>query len=88
MWHGNYLSLLKNALVEIYGVKYSVSLHSSRDKRSETECFTPGLPDVMNVVKCNQTPRWEGVTEIIFLISQQKHMLWVLKRTVSMRRFF
>ena len=22
------------------------------------------------------------------LISQQKHMLWVLKRTVSMRRFF
>ena len=23
-----------------------------------------------------------------FLISQQKHMLWVLKRTVSMRRFF
>ena len=24
----------------------------------------------------------------IFLISQPKHMLWVLKRTVSMRRFF
>ena len=24
----------------------------------------------------------------IFLISQQKHMLWVLKRTVSLRRFF
>ena len=23
-----------------------------------------------------------------FLISQHKHMLWVLKRTVSMRRFF
>ena len=23
-----------------------------------------------------------------FLISQLKHMLWVLKRTVSMRRFF
>ena len=23
-----------------------------------------------------------------FLISQPKHMLWVLKRTVSMRRFF
>ena len=23
-----------------------------------------------------------------FLISQSKHMLWVLKRTVSMRRFF
>ena len=26
--------------------------------------------------------------KFIFLISQQKHMLWVLKRTVSMRRFF
>ena len=24
----------------------------------------------------------------IFLISQPKHMLWVLKRTVSLRRFF
>ena len=26
--------------------------------------------------------------KFIFLISQPKHMLWVLKRTVSMRRFF
>ena len=26
--------------------------------------------------------------KIIFLISQPKRMLWVLKRTVSMRRFF
>ena len=26
--------------------------------------------------------------KIIFLISHPKHMLWVLKRTVSMRRFF
>ena len=26
--------------------------------------------------------------KIFFLISQQKHMLWVLKRTVSMRRGF
>ena len=26
--------------------------------------------------------------KINFLISQPKHMLWVLKRTVSMRRFF
>ena len=27
-------------------------------------------------------------TKFIFLISQPKHMYWVLKRTVSMRRFF
>ena len=26
--------------------------------------------------------------KIIFLISQSKHMLWVLKRTVSMRHMF
>ena len=30
----------------------------------------------------------ECVFEIIFLISHSKHVLWVLKRTVSMRRFF
>ena len=29
-----------------------------------------------------------GVIRITSLISQPKHMLWVLKRTVSMRRFF
>ena len=28
------------------------------------------------------------LSKIIFFISQPKHMLWVLKRTVSMRRFF
>ena len=27
-------------------------------------------------------------SKINFLISQPKHMLWVLKRTVSMRQFF
>ena len=26
--------------------------------------------------------------KIIFRISQPEHMMWVLKRTVSMRRFF
>ena len=29
-----------------------------------------------------------ALLKIYFLISQPKHMLWVLKRTVSMRRFF
>ena len=28
------------------------------------------------------------VNEIIFLISRPKHILWVLKRTVSKKRFF
>ena len=35
-----------------------------------------------------QAPDKECVTENDFLISQPKHILWVLKRTVSLRRFF
>ena len=35
-----------------------------------------------------QAARYECVTENYFLISQPKHMLWVLQRTVSMRWFF
>ena len=31
---------------------------------------------------------FECVIKIVFLIFHSKHMLWVLKRTVSMRRFF
>ena len=30
----------------------------------------------------------KSVIKINFLISEPKHMLWVLKRTVSMRQFF
>ena len=33
-------------------------------------------------------PDKSAYLKIIFLISQPKHMFWVLKRTVSMRRFF
>ena len=33
-------------------------------------------------------PLQSAYHKTIFLISQPKHMLWVLKRTVSMRRFF
>ena len=33
-------------------------------------------------------PYKSAYLKIILLISQPKHMLWVLKRTVSMRRFF
>ena len=35
-----------------------------------------------------QALRQECITENYFLIPQPKHMLWVLKRTVSMRRLF
>ena len=36
---------------------------------------------------CQQAPRQECVRKIICLISQPKHLLWVLKRTVSLWRF-
>ena len=36
----------------------------------------------------SRSPDTSAYHKIIFLISQPKHMLWVLKRTVSMRRFF
>ena len=35
-----------------------------------------------------RSPDKSAKLKIIFLVSQPKHMLWVLKRTVSMRRFF
>ena len=35
-----------------------------------------------------QAPRLECIIKDYFFISQRKHMLWVPKRTVSMRRFF
>ena len=36
----------------------------------------------------HRPPRYECVTENYFLISPPKHMVWVLNRTVSLRRFF
>ena len=36
----------------------------------------------------NEASRYECVFENYFSFSQPKHSLWVLKRTVSMRRFF
>ena len=38
--------------------------------------------------KVTQAPKTNVRTCIYFFISQPKHMLWVLKRTVSMRPFF
>ena len=36
----------------------------------------------------NRPPDKSAYWKTIFFISHPKHMLWVLKRTVSMRRFF
>ena len=51
----------------------------------------------LDMVGASYTRRKANVTEALvksayqkfnFLISKPKHMLWVLKRTLSMRRFF
>ena len=36
----------------------------------------------------SRPPDKSGYWKFIFFISHPKHMLWVLKRTVSLRRFF
>ena len=43
------------------------------------------IPD--HKLKCNRPPDKSVYWKIIFFISHPKHMLWVLKRTVSMRQF-
>ena len=43
---------------------------------------------IQNNTIFNRPPDKSAHLNIIFLLSQSKHMLWVLKRTVSMRRFF
>ena len=50
---------------------------------------TFGLIGVGTIHVCvNQAFSYECVTEKHVLISQPKHMLWVLRKTVSLRRFF
>ena len=55
------------------------------------------LDTIVNLISTHALPNTEYfmqafskecVAEKYFLISQPKHMLWVLKRTVSMRQFF
>ena len=41
-----------------------------------------------SVSKLDRPPDESAYLKIIFFISHPKHMLWVHKRTVSMRRFF
>ena len=43
---------------------------------------------VHEIVILIRPPDKSVLLKIIFLISQPKHMLWVLKRTVSLSQFF
>ena len=56
---------------------------SHKGRKDPIEPLRP-INSVHYVIK----PQDKCVIKIIFLIYQSKHMLWVLKRTISMRRFF
>ena len=47
-----------------------------------------GKANKMNCFCYYKPPDKSAYWKIVFFISHPKHMLWVLKRTVSMRRFF
>ena len=51
---------------------------------AEIECKSA----VDNVIRVSRTPDKSVYWKTIFFISHPKHLLWVLKRTLSMRRFF
>ena len=55
---------------------------------SQTQHFFQSCLDRSSWVERSRPPDKSVWSKINFLISQLKHMLWVLKRTVSMRRFF
>ena len=54
--------------------------------KSKSVIYTKGfaMPESIQGAGLDQSVK----LKINFLITQPKHMLWVLKRTVSMRRFF
>ena len=58
-------------------------LSFSTENQSQDE-----LRDERQVGVSSMTLVWSAYQKINFLISQPKHVLWVLKRTLSMRRFF
>ena len=49
---------------------------------------TPPVKRLMSTLQDSLNWTKSSNEKLFFLISQPKHMLWVLKRTVSLRRFF
>ena len=47
-----------------------------------------GVLNTEEEVEINRPPDKSAYWKILFFISNPKHMLWVLKKTVSLRRFF
>ena len=71
-FYSNMLSLLLVLLINLY-CAYMYMQYTTVKSPTSVSCRPP-----------DKSAYWK----IIFLITQPKHMLWVLKRTVSMRRFF
>ena len=66
------------------------SIYYDYDKKSPNGCKIATNIESEQIIKnISKRPLVKSVYQkMIFLISQPKQMLWVLKRTVSMRRFF
>ena len=84
-------------------LKRLIRLHGYTGKKSRTTCESAVMSkiDLMfgkhavhiaysaKILFTLPTPPVRGCTQtIFFLFFEPKHMFWVLKRTVSMRRFF
>ena len=65
--------------------------HFARFHSGQVRCTCPGTSlKKLNAISyfISRTLDKCAYQKINFLISHPKHMLWVLKRTVSLRRFF
>ena len=72
-----------------HDVAFHQGLHClHRQRRSSEKKYNFYLEIVTCDFSIPRPPDKCAYLKIIFLISQPKHKLWVLKRTVSMRRFF
>ena len=71
----------------LYGpIDHPDPLNQTMENSNEQKELKPDFPGNSSVV--SRAPDKRMYWKTIFFISHPKHMLWVLKRTVSMRRFF
>ena len=63
-------------------------LHKIKDKNGMLRKIEIIISGAGGILYNNRTLVKSALRKFNFLISQPKHMLWVLKRTVSMRQFF
>ena len=89
------LSILHTSVIQITKLFPVTGGMLNRDHILFSEALFRFAPAVMKAdlidmcfhASVSRPPNKSTSIKIHFLISQPKHMLWVLKRTVSMRRF-